>query len=436
MMIYRTLRLGILISLVIVTMCIMFLSIGKSNPTQFMISTSYLLTSETHLVTVFDMYRHLSVMIFVPDEQAHKVVLSPNGRYAIVAYGTVATDSITVLLWDIFSGELIQSDIPNCDLLRGYPEWLPDSRFIVFNCMGDIRPTFYFFELETRQLTLAPILAGIPSPDSTYMAIKEDTQLVITDMDGQNRRVIAPIQKSTGYSITWGDESDFILIHGANQLKRYTFATDSLDVLLESTIYIGSSLLSPDSQWLVFNEGADSNTYTLHLPTMTQYNVSFPDKDGKLYSASMLGMFWSPDSQWLVMNTYRLQDKELLPVQYIAKQDGSVIYSLNEGTAFSGATPIPPIWSSDNQSFAFISLPYSHLHVWCWDESKGQYNQFKVIENATYNPKWSPDNGELYFIDGYFQQNRLAYIDMDTGEIHFMSSASEVVNDYRLVEEK
>ncbi|HRF99284.1 MAG TPA: hypothetical protein PLZ51_28925, partial [Aggregatilineales bacterium] len=92
----------------------------------------------------------------VPDEQTRKVILSPNGQHAIVAHGTLAT--ITVLLWDIFSGDLIRADIPDCNY--SYPEWLPDSQFIVFTCSGDISPTFYFFELETRQLTLAPMLEG------------------------------------------------------------------------------------------------------------------------------------------------------------------------------------------------------------------------------------------------------------------------------------
>ncbi|HRF99283.1 MAG TPA: hypothetical protein PLZ51_28920, partial [Aggregatilineales bacterium] len=79
-------------------------------------------------------------------------------------------------------------------------------------------------------------------------------------------------------------------IYSVNQLQRYTFATDSLDVLLENTTYIARGLLSPDSQRFAFNDGTDSNTYILHLPTATQYNVSIRDEDGNLLVVARV--FW------------------------------------------------------------------------------------------------------------------------------------------------
>jgi hypothetical protein len=425
-------------------LCVVALSIGAQYPTQMIVACTYPTQRfyDSHAITVFDMNRNLPIHILAPDKFNYDggepfIRFSPNGRRGIVSYGfqnSIMGAMIILIAWDIFSGETAYIQNSDC-MTMNLPEWTADNRQVFFTCFtGGEFSNGQFFDFDTRQLTSVPIMNGFPSPDGRYFVNQSNSELIVLDTHEVKEYAINP-PNVWGRFIAWETDSESLLFRGIDSIQRYTLATQSTEILVEDvSIFQDMMLLSPDGQWLGMVTGLRQPlVQALHLPTATLYDVSVVDD--KTILADWIN--WSPDSQWLFIGGH----DETNTIHYVTKPDASMMQILIEtptqvqtGSTLLSLTLPQPEWLSGSEWLTYLTVYDNYLYIWRWDEGEGRYNLVKRIVNGREQTIWTQNHDKLIFIQVGLNESRLVYLDMDTDEIRFISSPSEMVGDYRLVE--
>lgn len=436
-------RLMMLIPFPIGVVCLLALFTGAQYPTQMIVASTYPTQHfyNAHDITIFDMNRNLPLHILAPDKFNYDggdpfIQLSPNGRRAIVSYGfqnSIMGTTMNLITWDIFSGETAYVVSPDC-MTMTQPQWTADNRQVLFACFtGGQFSNGQTFDFDTRQLTTVPIMNGYPSLDGRYL-LNQTYSMTLLDTHEAKEYTITPLNVWAQF-IAWEPDSESLLFRGIDTIQRYTLATESVEILLEDvSVYQDMMLLSPDGQWLGMVTGLSKpRAQILHLPTSTLYDVSVVDE--KTILADWIN--WSPDSQWLFVGGY----DETNTLYYVTKPDASMMQILIENPA-QGQTnsslvylTLPqPQWLSGSQWLTYPMVYDNYLYVWRWDVAENHYHLVKRIENGGGQTIWMQNHDKLIFIQARVGEGRLAYLDVNTGEVHFISSPSEIVGDYRLVE--
>ena len=411
--------------------CFIALAIGTANPTQRVFAITYLPTQNISRVTIFDMNRNLP--IHIPTSYVHistqgdtpAISLSPDGQLVLLVYGLMNPNldaPRSAFIWDIVSGDVAQ--IPPCDMF--FPTWLINSRRVTYTCFGGLTQGTYFFDFDTRQAIVTPlIMTNMLSPDGQYVVITDRGGIQVANLDRSYEQAVTPPNMWATF-IGWESDSQSFLIQGVKNIQRYTLATNTLEVLAED-LNISTyqpMIISPDNQWLSLSLGlSNPKPHILHLPTSTLYDFTILGDD----VIQLESLTWSPNSEWLIIIGYSRGER----VYYLTRPDKSEFVLLHRtNMQFNQRIAM---WSSDSQWITFGEDATGHLHIWRWDEAQGQFTQFKVIEQLVLAEQWlTPD--KLGFIMAQDTTSYLAYLDMVTGEIHRISYPPNLVLEYHFLE--
>lgn len=412
--------------------CFIALAIGTTNPTQRVFAITYSPTQNISRVTIFDMNRNLPIHIptsyvQLPEQgDSPAISLSPDGQLVLLVYGVMSPNIDApreAFIWDIGSGDVAQ--IPYCDMF--FSTWLPDSRRVTYTCFGGLTQGTYFFDFETRQTTITPLMmTNMLSPDGQYIVVADNTGISLSNLDRSYEQAVTPPNVWANF-IGWQSDSQSFLLQGVKNIQRYTLATNTLEILAED-LNISTyqpMIISPDNQWLSLSLGlSNPKPHILHLPTSTLYDFTILGDD----VIQLESLAWSPNSEWLIMIGYSRGER----VYYLTRPDKSEFVLLHRtNMQFNQRLAM---WSSDSQWITFSEDSTNYLHIWRWDEEQGQFTVFKVIEQLIFAEKWlSPD--KLGFIVAQDSMNSyLAYLDMVTGEIHRISYPPNLVLEYHFWE--
>jgi Tol biopolymer transport system component len=234
------------------------------------------------------------------------------------------------------------------DLFEGLPlGWSPDGSALAFVEYSSKGVTLKTFDLATRTATVIERGAALNSfawsPDSQRMAYSIQPRLptfedlVITDRDGWNRRVIAergaypkwspdgeyltfsdrdgwvtlvsvntsadPVRLAPGGVVGWSPEGDAILMWETWSLRRVSLATheavDIIDLAGHVPAGTGWVRLSPDREQIVFTvsnpqKQAPEALFVMNIDgTGLQKLVQF--------STGIVGAEWSPDGRYIAL---------------------------------------------------------------------------------------------------------------------------------------
>ncbi len=414
--------------------CLIALAIGTANPTQWVSAITYLPTQNISRITIFDMNRNLPIHIptsyvQLPEQgNAPVISLSPDGRRVLLIYGLMSPNldaPRSSFVWDIFSGDF--AEIPPCDMFQ--PTWLPDSRRVAYTCYGGLTQGTYFFDFETRQSIVTPlIMMDMMSPDGQYVVITGRVSMSVASLDRSYEQPVTPPNMWASF-IGWESDSQSLLIQGVKNIQRYTLPTNTLEILAEELNISNYQpmKISPDNQWLSLSLGlSNPKPHILHLPTATVYDLSVFGDD-VIQPESLV---WSPDSQWLIMIGYSRGER----VYYLTRPDKSEFVLLHRTNMQFNQRLAK--WSSDSQWITFSEDSTGYLHIWRWDEAKAQFTVFKVIEQLIFAEQWlTPDKlGFVVAQDKDTMKSYLAYFDIATGEIHRISYPPNLVVEYHFLE--
>ncbi|MCL4254626.1 MAG: hypothetical protein KJ043_12725, partial [Anaerolineae bacterium] len=420
--------------------CLLALGIGTTMPTQIIVGQVYSPSQKTNYLGLFDTNRNLPIYLNYPVDASHQFMIptpSPNGRRFIILSGTFDSPDTYISVWDIFMGRVFHLDniVPNCNSMSG--EWLENDQLILFFCWGDRRDGrtdgMYILNFDTGELDVFdeqyyPISQNHFSPDLQNVAINirsttGTNTINITHLRDNTKHAITPDNRFQQF-IAWENEGESVLAYGIDSIQRYSFATQTWDVLLDN-LPISQPLpnLSPNKDWLIIFSGiAQPRPYLFNIKTLDL--IPFEDDFSEVS--------WSPNSQWMVIQIDTMTDTNY-PLQsyYLFDLDTREAILLSENvTSYL-------VWSEDNsQVFYTVYQPENDttaLVMSSWNSDTSAFDSTTIATGYQIGSvALSPDEDSLAFVlyDGvtttlhYYTENRtirqISHARDTVGRIYFI----------------
>jgi Tol biopolymer transport system component len=418
MMIRIIVRLAIVILLPIGIVCVVAVAIGALLPTKLILAEVYFYSQQIEKLMLIDINRKLPVYYPLPTEYRSPFNPSPDGRRVIVFFGTAQQQ---IMVWDIFTGRRVSlSDIrPNC--LAVSATWLRDSRHLTFSCQtniqGGMMGGIHLLDFETGAVNLfysqSQLLHDSQwSPDLTRIGINVNDTVRVVSADGTQELFLTPPNVWQRF-LGWSADAESVLVYGQNTIQRYTFATDTWEMLVSDMTITYRPALSPDGRWVAFVSGLrNGRAYAFNLHTLELIPLTSPEID--IVGVDIVA--WSPDSQWLVV---RVLDGSRSP-QYLAKPDTSEIRLIG-----NDITDLP-IWSPDATRMMYRVAEWDgkefHTYIVIWDMP----SDAQTVIPITQLPQWSPDGDRVAFVQ-YDNGDQALYV-AENGTIHRLTGADLYVS--------
>lgn len=416
MLIGRIFRTSLVYIVILATMCVGALGIGNAHPTTHILAQTYMYDRDSQSLLILDVHRNLPIKLDFPVPVLGNITVSQDGRRLLLPTGTFHQPYFT--LWEVESGRIVNlPHIYKTCSARNW-RWLSDNRHVLFECRDNPQNAsiggLYIVDFETDavyQLFREPTVFTTYhwSPDTRRIAINDDGQVHVMNIDGTGYMNITPKGRRFD-AIGWRSDGEVLFLRGVRSVEQYTFATGKLELLLDNFASTHSPALSPDGEWiaLISNERRP-RAFAFHIASQQLYLLE--TRDIKINPVDWVG--WSPDSQWVVILTLlNTRDKNRY---YLARPDASVVMELGNNLE------APPIWASDNVRIAYEIYdtlgPTYYSEVVVWDLAS--FLPPQTIMRDTHSPQWSPNGDGLAFIY-YPQWQRLVYQNR-AGERRFLT---------------
>ncbi|MDX2074929.1 MAG: hypothetical protein SFZ02_00740 [bacterium] len=411
------LRLFLMVMIAIGMMCAGAVALGTFYPTQLILAQTYSITRATSGITLLDVNRNLPINYSFPSEYRGQFTPSADGHRVIISAGTIQQQ---YAVWDIFTGRIIYlTDIfPNCLVVN--PTWLRDSRHIIFSCQTNIQGGMMgglnVLDFETGDMNLfysqsQYVTDNQWSPNLNYVGIDVNNTVRIMGLDGTSEQIITPPNKWQRF-IGWEKNAESVLVYGLKSIERYTFATDSWEVLLADFQITQQPVLSPDGTWVAIISGLRTpRPYVFNL--LTSELIALSSSEFDISDVDLLQ--WSPDSQWLVIRSAQIDGN----IHYLAKPDASDIRLISENIE------APPVWSPDGRKMSYEIYAvrgnnyFSDVMVW------DMLSPPQAIMRDTHSPLWSPDGNSLAFI--FYPQQQQLWVAVNGGDMRPLTGDDVVV---------
>jgi hypothetical protein len=406
-------------------LCVVVISFGTMYVSPILIADITTSNSSNSYLKVIDFNHRLSIhidfpIIFARQYSSPTFNASPNGHRFIL---TKEDSSLTqFVVWDIFTGHMIDlsEKMPDCSVLR--PRWLSNSREITFSCYNTQNSIYesYKLDFETGKIDILLVPAYSFrdinfSPNSQYVAFDISNSISIINLENKKEQVITPIGKWHRF-IAWSNDNQSIFAHNLHSIERYNLVTDSWDMVMNNIEISENPILSPDGKWILLISGFHSrDVYALNLESLESYSL-LSVEDQHIENAR-----WAGNSEWVIIHA---RSSEAFYI-YRVRPDSSELESFS--------TSQRSVWSSDANWVGFITannnsnLSYSELTLW----NLASHNSLIFTIPFYINPVWLFDDGGLVFIH-YAENSRLGYV-TKTGDIYFLTGESENVRKFLFV---
>ncbi|MEJ2108634.1 MAG: protein kinase [Acidobacteriota bacterium] len=297
-----------------------------------------------------------------------------SGNYSFVALGGIAPSSIEIVHASGGKPIRITDDKP---ALNVSPNWLPDSRSIIFvsNLGGN------------RDLYIAHI--------NSSGSLKEDPLRLTTGLDAQSISV-SNDGKSLLYS-AFGMQSNLwaMPIPG----KKQVFPSGAYPITLGNQVIEGLDI-SPDEKWIAFDSNRSGN--------QDIYKITRSGKDLKQLTDDPADDFlpnFSPDGKWLAFYSFRNGNRDL----YTMSIDGTFKRQITDDPSQERY----PHWSPDSKNLAFYSdkTGRNEIYIISKKESGNWGEPRQLTREGGVHPEWSSDGKWI----AHFEEGNVMLISPEGG---------------------
>jgi serine/threonine-protein kinase len=300
----------------------------------------------------------------------HSLAWSPDGRWIAFVHGNIlwrmGTNVMGVAIWmvDADGGQPVQ--LTDEEHLNVSPQWLPDSRHLMFVSDRDGARGIYVLEVGSEGPRGSPRSIPSSSDPHTISVSSDGRKLAYSNLVEKQNIWSLPIPTSGTVSIT-----DAVQITSGNRL-------------------IESHSLSPDGEWIAFDGSGrdDMDIYKQRLAGGTAQLLV--DVIGDAMSPE-----WSPDGTELLFEgpTEAADDNNDL---FVVSADGGSLRRLTDYSDYDGR----PAWSPDGLAIAY-NRPGSERGTWrTWTVSRDAVDMpwgepVQLTDFGCLSPSWAPDGASL-----------------------------------------
>jgi len=311
----------------------------------------------------------------VVNPQAHSLAWSPNGR--LISYvnenriwrysANVSTSSIWIL--DANGGEPVP--VTDDEHMNVSPQWLPDSRHLLFVSDRDGPRGIYVVEVGPDG-PRGPPRSVLSSSDPHSISISADgRKLAYSKFTVAQNIWSIPIPRSGSVSI-----SDAVPVTEGNQV-------------------IETHSLSPDGEWIVFDSDVRGEFGIYKMPLEGGPPQLVTDITGGAFQPD-----WSPDGAEIVFYSPVAGSTEI----FVVSADGGTPEQLTDNPGYDNR----PEWSPDGLAVAFNSQGpdgVGLLDVWLVSRDRVGMpwsDPVQLIDTGCNEPSWAPDGASLvcYMVGG------------------------------------
>jgi TolB protein len=294
---------------------------------------------------------------------AHSLAWSPDGRFIAYVSGNsnwrtgTNVDGASIWILDASGGEPVQ--VTDREHLNVSPQWLPDSRHLLFVSSRDGPRGIYVVEVGADGAHGTP-RSVLSSSDPHSISISADgRKLAYARFPGRQNIWSVPISRSGRVSIR-----DAVPVTTGNQI-------------------IENHSVSPDGEWIAFNSTlrGQSDIFKQRLDGgSAQLVADIPDH--------AFGPKWSPDGREIAFYGGG-------PIWIVSAEGGTAEHL----TDFPGPS-MRPEWSPDGLSIAFDGLPPNGGPRALWIASRDSigapWNEpVQVTSSSCQSAQWAPDGASI-----------------------------------------
>ncbi len=229
---------------------------------------------------------------------------------------------------------------------------------------------------------------------------KQEGQVFICDIDGQNVEQITFAPKVAHLSPSWSNDGSKILYtsysSGKPDLYLYEVSTGKVDKVASQGSYSSGGVFSRNGKIVAFSQSTKGLTRIL-LKNLEKKETKPLTNDSRGLNVDPT---FSPDGKWLASVSDRFGNPHIFLSQLAWGADGqSLVVEAERRLTYAGKQNVTPAWSPDSQKLAFAGL----------DPTVGRFDIFKMNLDGTYlerltqfegsneNPSWSPNGQHLVY---------------------------------------
>jgi len=300
----------------------------------------------------------------------HSLAWSPDGRWIAFVHGNIlwrmGTNVMGVAIWmvDAEGGQPVR--LTDEEHLNVSPQWLPDSRHLMFVSDRDGARGIYVLEVGSDGTRGSP--RSIPS--------SSDPHTISVSSDGRKLAYSNLVEKQNIWSLP-------IPASGTVSI------TDAVQITLGNRVVENHSL-SPDGEWIAFDGSGRDDLDIYKQPLAGGTAQLLVDVIGDAMSPD-----WSPDGTEISFEapTEAADDNHDL---FVVSADGGSLRRLTDHSGYDGR----PAWSPDGLAIAY-NRPGSEWGTWrTWTISRDAVDApwdepVELTDFGCLSPSWAPDGASL-----------------------------------------
>jgi serine/threonine-protein kinase len=294
----------------------------------------------------------------------HSLAWSPDGQLIALVNGNAAwmtrANVLGASIWILGAGGGEPARVTDDSTMNVSPQWLPDSRHLLFVSDRDGQREVYVVEVGRKGPRGEPQkVAGPTDPHSISLSV-DGRRLAYAKFAAAHTIVAVPIQSSGPVSM-----DDAVPVTEGNQV-------------------IEGLSLSPDGEWITFSSDlrGGQGIYRLRLPGGSPELVT--DLEGDEFEPD-----WSGEGGEIAF--------------YSSLENGITVVSLQSGRTEQVTDfhhPGRPAWSPDGLALAFHGRPRDQGEFCVWivsrDSVGGPWSDaVRLTDYRSGNPDWAPDGASL-----------------------------------------
>jgi len=330
----------------------------------------------------------------------HSLAWSPDGRQIAYVAGNPAwrtsLNALSASIWvlDANGGEPVP--VVDDEYMNVSPQWLPDSRHLLFVSNRDGSRGVYVIEVGPDG-PRGPPQSVLPSSDAHSISISADgRRLAYAKFPAAQNIMSIPIPQSGVVSI-----KDAVPVTEGNQ-------------------FIETHSLSPDGEWIAYESTIGGNTDIYKRPLTGEREVTLiVDMPGYAFSPQ-----WSPDGSEIAFHSIPPSSQRVKI--FIVPAAAGVPDTLPGMPGDDGN----PVWSPDGLSIAFMSWVPGTLRTRVWVVSRDRVGgdwmtPTRLSDFDCLYPQWDPDGTSVWCLAPR-DSTGLAHVRLSReGEVLERSYASE-----------